>query len=515
MARVVFFTVIITVLLVIGCASQSQKTTQQLRDYIQTSDYQKALDYVRSNKFFPEERSRLLKLMEEATLLHITGKYYQSLLVFDRAQDLSDQLFTTSVSKKVVSAVASDSLDNYYGERYERSLIRFYQALNHYLISQVARYEAYDKVPEKILTTSEQQFHVSAARAKILEWDSLLENYRSTRGGESVYKDDLAAKMLGAFIHEQIGTRSDIRIAIDLYNHAKTIIFRNYNTYPSLNEKYESFRKDFSKFPQMSESDVSSQYVSKTTHQKKLETYIDEKIKELSSGNQRTGNVHVVLQSGLISPKVAKVFDFPLPLAAASALSGNMAFAFTTTLLNTAAGSPPSITFELPLVNIQKTDFDINMIVKSADGKIVKSTPLILIDPLSDIAYESMDEMKTATYSKIGARVALKHVSAIASAFVAYKLAVNAGTPKFIAQMAAAGTYRIANSSIAESEKADLRYWLTLPNDIRMGSLDLNPGEYKITLERVDSAGNKHLLDGGKITVKSKKNTQLVNLRIN
>ncbi len=523
--KISYISLLLLVLLGVFSCATGRKQSAALRQLMLGREYQKALQLVQGDKFYPEKRSKLLRYVEQGTLLHITGNYYQSLKIFDRAKDLSDKLFTVSIGKKLKTAVTNDTMDNYYGERYERSLIRFYQALNHYMLYRVGKYEAH-KVPgkkeersiaEKKLKSSDRTFHLSAARATILEWDTLLENYRSTRGGKSVYKDDLTAKIFGAFIHEEIGTRSDRRIAINLLKKAKEILFKNYNTYPTLNGKSVEFRENFDKLGHMSLKKVRSDFVSMTSHQKKLRNFIDRQIKKLSGSKKKRENLYVVVQNGLISPKSARKIDFPLPIAAVGILSGNMAFAFMADLLGTASGKPHSISFELPEVKNVPTRFDMAVLIKK-NGKIVKKIPMALIDPLSDVAYEAMDEGIVGSYTKIGARVAVKHVAAIGSAFATYKLATSGGTPKYLAQFAAAGAYSIANKGIAASESADLRCWQTLPHDIRLGRAKLSAGEYSVFIEKTDSSGAAFEVAAGSLKIpkgKNRKKMQFLNLRVN
>src|SRR5690606_2673265 len=129
--------------LVVSCASH-KKNYKELKNFTEKEDYARAIELIKSDEFYPEERSRLLKYLELGTIFYLKGDYYQAFQNFDLASDLSDKLFTVSVSKKITSTVLSDNLDNYYGEKYERSLIRFYQALVHYKLYQTGSYEAYE-----------------------------------------------------------------------------------------------------------------------------------------------------------------------------------------------------------------------------------------------------------------------------------------------------------------------------------------------------------------------------------
>lgn len=521
---------IIILLAVAGCATANRKSSKKVKQLVAVKKYDKALQLVKSDDFYPEKRSLLLKLLEEGMIHHLNGSYYQSTKALDKARELSNKLFTVSVSKKLTAAVSNSNSDNYYGEKYERSLIRFYLALNHYLMYQKGTYEPrvvkvknvstgkiIDKtIPEKKLTQSQRLNHLSASRATILEWDSLLDNYKGQLAGDDAYKDDLSAKVFGAFIHEQIGSGSDRQIALQLYRDAKKILFRNYNTYSAFNKKSEKFRKNFSKFPTMNIEKVKKNYISKTDFYKNLVKYIDRKI--LALKKRKSDNFQVMIQQGFITPKTVKKIDFPLPVSALAAGSAVASGAknpvtFVIKVLGLSSVTKPTITFELP--EVKKIDFNesYEVIVKSGK-KVIKKVDTVMVNPLSQIAYEALDNKVISTYAKIGARVAGKHVAALVTSYVAYNLAIKQGIPEFVALLTATGSYSLANKGIAASEQADLRYWASLPSSLRVASARLPKGKYKVFLKSSNSGKSPIETFVGDIDIDSEKKVSLMNLKL-
>lgn len=509
--------IIIMVLLstFVGCATSNRNAYKKLRKDIDDKKIDQAISLVQSDKFYPEKRSKLLKLLELANLQHIKGDYYQSLVNFDKAKDLSDQLFTVSMSKKALAAVTNNNMDNYYGEIYERSIIRFYQALNHYMLYQNGVREAHvvshkvkngdvtvikkKMIEERILTSNEKRSHLAGARASLLEWDSLLDNYTKMNAGESTYKVDLSSRLFGAFIHEQMGTTSDRAIAIGLYKDAKKILFRNYNLYPAFNSKHKEFASDYKKLPTYNELKVKKDYVKSTKYATELLAFIDTKIKGLKS--RKKNNVTIILQQGYVAEKTAKLIHFPLPISSMPQSGGMVQFAGE--MLATTQGTLPSITFELPQVEQKKTQKDIVLIIKDNEGKVVSTTDAIVINPISDIAFQAMDNKIVSTYSKIGARLAVKHIAAI---MAAYETSKKSG--RFVASM----IYAASNKAIAASEQADLRFWSTLPHTLRMGSFSLAAGEYSLSIKTTDKEkSTEHYWK--KFTVLPKQ-SQLLNLNV-
>ncbi len=530
-----YVVLLLVLLFSFGCSTSSRKSASKLKGLVIQKKYDEALKLVKSDKYYPEKRSQLLKLLEIGTLHFYKGNYYQAIQTFDSAHELSDKLYIKSLSKKLLTMVANDSADNYYGERYERSLIRFYLSFSHYMIYQTGRYEAYvktkrikkgkkeketqEKHKEKKLSKRQRRSHLFSARAMIIEWDSLLTTYKNVHAGNTTYKNDLAAKIFGSFIHQRIGGSGERQVALQLYKDAKKVLFRNYNTYPVFNSKSAKFRKDYSKLPTLPEKNVKRDYVGETKFSKNINNFLNAKIKDLSK-NRLKDNINVLVLSNFIAKKQVKKISFPIQfpgvaLARAHRMNKRKVgiVGFTMDVLGLAAGTKPAIAFEMPMVRYKKTSNSMKIIVKNLKGKKIKEVPLVIINPLSDIAYEALDNKLTALYAKTGARVAAKHIAAITSAYVGYKTSVAAGTPPFIAKLGASAAYALANKGIEASERADLRFWSTLPHTIRMTSFRLRKGKYKIYILKTDFSGNSVEMPQGDLVV-TDRNAKLYNFNI-
>ena len=502
-----------------GCASNRRQVRQTYQEHLQAGRWEQALQLAKGNTFYQEERSKLLKLLELGTLHHLKGEYFQSQNYFDQARELGDRLFTVSISKKVLKAVGSDSLDHFYGEIYERSLLRFYSVLNHYLLYQQGLYESYSRgkesVPRKELSARERRRHLDAARAMVVEWNAKIKEWRDLRAGETVYKDDLLAKVLGAFIHMQMGSQGERNIAQLLYREAGKVLFQNYNAYPSFNARSKEFKEDFEKLPQLERAEVEKQYVQATPWARDLQKYLREG--EKSTSGRKRSNVAVVVHHDLIAAKRPKKYYFPLDFTLMRvATMGKMGPAeFALDVLGLAAlvgtGGYPSIEFELPEVPEKAVEANFYVQISRVGGPS-KSWPLQLINPMNDIAREAIEEHSLATRLRLGVRLAGKHLAAIASAYTAYQTAIGKGTPSLAAQFLAKGLYVAANRAIAASEQADLRAWLSLPHSISMTSFYLGPGTYQVKLQR-EQGGEKVSYPLAELSLKTGK-SQLINARV-
>lgn len=486
-----FLKIALLALLLVGCGTAGRKQSGELKKFVKAGQLKKAETYVESEKFYPEEKDRLLKYLELGSIQYLNNNFYQALRTFDKAKELSDKLFTVSVSKKVKSAVSNSNYDNYYGEKFERSMIRFYQSLIHLKLSQVGKYEAHEvisrdskgkatakkPVAEKLLTDQQKAKHLSMASNVLIEWNSLLDNYKSTTGGKVTYKADLLASVFGAFIWEQLGKRTR---AINLYKQAKDILFKNYNVLETYNVKSKKFRSDFSKLPRMSRKKVKLQYVQETAHAKMLNKYIDERIKELKK--RRKDNLHVLIEKGFITPKKADKIDIPLPFTGKYKSAGGNFLKFCVNALGMATGSAPKIYFELPEIPFEPVQGQYILHVQS-NGKTVKKKQLAVVNPLANLATLIMDQKSLSTKAKIGSRVAGKHIAALFAAYGTYQV-TKEKVGDFLAMSAASLAYAGANKAIESSERADLRIWSLLPHHFRVTSLDLKPGDYQLLLEK-------------------------------
>lgn len=506
---------IFTVALLAGCAT-GVKQHEKLQTLVKDGKFEDGLALVNSKDFYPDKNSELLKLLELGTLHYYNGNYFQAVTTFNQAQELSEKLFTVSMSKKALSAVTNDSLDNYYGEKYERSLIRLFQILSHLALSESNKYEAYKLVEKNekgetktknvtavTLDDTKRRFHLNASRSVLIEWNSLLNSYKATSGGNATYKDDLLAKLFGAFIHERLGTQNDLQIAKNLYIEAKNVLFKNYNIYRTYNAKNKEFNKKYDELHLMPEQDVKNNYTAETQSFKELAKYIDERIETFGSVNKH--NVFFMISKGFVSPKVANKFDFPIPTdkIPASIPAGGNFVGFAAKVLKAGEGALPKIYFELPQINYEPSQDSYTIVVNDKNGKVIFEKSTALVEPVSDVAYQALDEKSFENTAKVGARVAGKHLSALAASYLLYEK--QKGKSEMLAFMAASGAYAAANKGIEMSERADLRYWATLPSDFRLSSGSLPPGEYTVSLVKKDKEKNT-LISNSKFQVKEKAN---------
>ena len=510
-----------SLLLLSGCASKG-KLIGEYKKLVEEKNYVGAQDLLNKEKLYANKESELLNLVENGSLHLYRQNYYQALQYFDQARDLSDKLFTVSVSKKITSSIVGEESDIYYGEKYERSLIRYYTILAHLNIYNNGFYEAFSEFKnddskkeakieikhEKVELSEEQKrFHLQAARAVLIEWNSILEDYQRTYAGELTYKDDLLAKYLGAMIHLKMGSSSEKQIALNLLKESEKTKFRFYNSYQSFNNSYKNFSSNFQKFPSMKEEQVKKEFVLETSFSKQLDEYAQGKIKDW---NKKQDNTYVVLHLGSIASKVAESIKFPINLGVGQAIAtsdmGDF-LSFSRGLLYISAGNIPLIEFEVAKIPYRHFNKNYSLVIK--DGVVVKSEKAaLLVNPLSEMAYQALDNESGVLAAKKGARLVTKHAAALVSAYLSYKSLKQSLGPEG-ARFAASLSYVAFNRGIAQSEKADLRSWTTLPSAVVMNSFSLSPGEYDLFLKDNETSTETKI---GKVKVDGKQEINITTL---
>ena len=445
---------LLLLLLLSACASGHQATSAKLRKFVFEKNFNGAIEFLKTSPLVQDEKSKLLYYIELGLLEHYRGDYQASTVNLSLAKELLDELYTTRISGKVNSFVSNDNADLYYGEKYEASLVYFYLSLNYYLQSM----SEVDAMKRKEL--------LAKARSEVVAWDSFLTEMKQERLGKALFKEDLLAKTFGALIHESQGNNQDSQIALQLYKDAKGIFFKNYNLYPTFNSSYESFRKNFTSFPDISMEEVAGKYVLETSHTQAFKDFLNFKIDSLSSKKAKTdGSITVLLQDGLIAEKIPQKYEFPMLWGAHASSAVTM-------------GLGAKITFELPSIPNVEVLKGSRLQAIDQTGAIIKESPLSVIAPLSELAQQAINEHSTSIASKTAARVATKHLAALAGSAAAYE-AGRQRSDMMMMLLASAG-HAASVAAINESERADVRFWSTLPSNIRMGSINLPKGTYTL-----------------------------------
>lgn len=509
------------------------------RRSLELGEFSKAQDKLDKSVLKTDTNSKLLWHLEKGSLFLVQKDFDQAIEHLLESQRMIDEFYTIRLSKVAKSYLPFIGGEEFKGAGYERSLTYYYLSRAYY---------------EKFLATGVRA-NLFSARAVILAWDSYFQAL-AREGYKSLYRTDLLLKVFGAQIHEQIDSRNDQQIALQLYKDAV-------NMAPHFGGVFQYFNSTSKEFIAASESARGNKNFSPTVgyqdfldflHYKILSlTYdlrryeFDKMVKTLKASAEivnrakKVSNVSILVEEGYVARKVPRVFNFGLkgamdkiedpktkeafrkhgaPIMGAFAMNvlglypkkadvGGVIFAHQVASL---AATELAIQFEMPMMEETTPLKQLQLYVMDEQDKVVETRVLPLISQTSDLARLVLEEEAVWMYVEKGTRVALKHLTAIAAAYVLYQ---QIKTPEndFLARTLALGSYVAAAKGIAYSEVADTRQWISLADGIRMQEFTLAAGKYRLgigsTVKGIEAKPSKIL---GEIEVT--KNKQLFTFRL-
>ena len=501
-----------------ACASKMKDQMKDYREAYSIGDYDKAEKLLNSSELKKDKRSELLWHLEKGSVASARSDETKAISHFQAALELIDKLFTTKLSAKASSLLINDASDEFYGASYERSFAHYYLSKAYY-----ARY-----------LKTQNKLDLQGARGTILAWDTYFTELQRSATYKTLYHTDLMLKIFGGQVHEISQIKNDQQIALQLYKDALKILEVEGGIFSLFNKKNVEYIKEYEASIKKGELPSRKLYDETLAYQD-LKDFLHYKILAMTKevrgfdfANQvkdlrpntdivkrvqtETGNVVIILEEGLIPPKIGKPFNFGIKGAIASvdnqgakAVIASVGVEFVTQFAMNKLGMGPTATaspgsfifahsmtklavqeaaseFELPMIEnvplVQRTE----IFILNSKGVVVSHSPLPVISENGDLARIVLEEDVVARYTKTGTRVAIKHLIAIAAAIGVYKKLESTNAGDFIAKTAAMGTYVAASKGIAAMEKADTRHWTTLPQALRMTELKLAPGTYQVAV---------------------------------
>ncbi len=495
-----------------ACSSRMKDEAKLYRSHFSTGDFKNAEEILNKSDLKKDAKSQLLWLLERGSLSLSLGDESRAIQEFQNALELIDQLYTKKISAKAASLIINDSSDVFYGASYERSFAHYFLAKSYY-----ARYL-------KLKNKADLQ----SARATILAWDSYFAELQRSLTNKTIYQTDLMLKVFGGEVHEISEIRNDKQISLQLYKDALNILNTMGGAFNVFNNQSTEFIKSY-------ESGASEKAYVKTAAYKDLHDFLVFKIlsltkeiraaefKDLSQSlkpspevlnklNQPKSNIVILLEEGLIPQKIGKPFNFGLK-GAVDAVENPGAKAFIATVgaevitafaMNTLGMRPQnfqttgsfifahdvtrlavqeaSISFELPMIEETPVPQDLNLVVMNKEGKVLHTEPMAIVSENGALARIVLEEDVVSRYVKTGTRVAIKHLVAIVASMQIYQKLRPQG--EFLAKSVAMATYIASSKGIAAFEKADTRYWMTLPELLRISEFALPPGEYMVGVSK-------------------------------
>lgn len=410
-----------------GCTTYAQ-FTGDFRADLRGQNYDSALAHLNDSK---KSGNRLLYLLENGLIAHYQGRYEASNCYFADAERLSDQLYTKSVSREAASLLTNDAVRKYRGESYELVAVHYYRALNYWRLG----------FPEDALVECRK------ANLKLAKY--------AIHNGENTYKNDAFIHYMTGLFYEATGELNDAYIS---YQHAQ--------------DAYAHYTEAFNFTPPATlqqDLDRVSTILNGGAPDHRLAAFGPDTYLEAHT----SGELVVFSEIGFVPRKIEEDIDLPIydndikrsksmgiktvshDIAGRhhhAHLSGNIDYWLRVALPKYEATTPQTHTVQIRVEN--------------------KQTQTIPAQNYGDIARASLEDR----YPNILTRTVVRSFTK----YLAYH-----ETKK---KSKVLGFF--ANLLNVATEIADTRSWVSLPNNIQIGRLNLEPGLHTITLEGRDSYGN-------------------------
>lgn len=178
---------VVLLLLLSGCGAAYSGYVSHSLNHLEKGNYEGALSALKK----PDGKTnKLLYHLEKGLILHYQGQYEMSNAEFARAERLSDQLYTRSVSREIAALLSNDAVIAYRGEEFELALIHYYRAMN------------YARLGDR-----------QAALVECRKANLKLENYAQQAEYEFSYKNDAFLQYMTGLFFEAEGEWNDAYIS--------------------------------------------------------------------------------------------------------------------------------------------------------------------------------------------------------------------------------------------------------------------------------------------------------------
>ncbi len=511
-----------------GCASQLTAERDTWLLAYQAGEFDRALDIVSNSKLLKAPKNQLLYHLERAQIESRMGQYQAANQTLYEGMQHWDQLYT-KLRDVVGKNALSDQIGDYWGAPYEHSYQFFLSAFN------------FRQLAQKNTDPNTIRPMLFSARAQVAAWDAYFRTQRNDDELKGLYFADYFQKYYGALIHEHLDTPSDQQIAKVLNQEAQWLFEIQAPSMRVFNADFEKYHQKLLKILEKS-SDVASLaklhalITSETKGERKLLPAYAESLSVIKKKSNKKSK-HFMLFEGVIAPKEKEVIDLGLQAAlqsgsgaqAALSILANGAFLiFASRVLgiNSSSSSPHStrnvyidyriaadvsqvlsMKFELPKVDYRPPtrQYQLKLIPLEGESKKLKvwEKKLSLLMPFGELAYQEVQRDQALRYTKTAVRYALKHVTAMAASFAIYESMKRSENQAAFAGPAALASYMSASYAISLSEKADTRYFSTMPNHLYVLEEEIPAGKYQALLH-IEGEGVDHEKELGTIDLGSK-----------
>jgi len=390
-------------------------------------EFSQALSYVEEHQEDYQNRNRLLFHLDDGMLAFSTGDYERAVQAFTAAEQLMEELYTISVSREATTFLINDNTAPYRGEDFESVMINLFLALSYANLS---------KTEDALVEARKIDSKLAAIN---LQYDEEHQN---------AYREDPFVRMLVGIFYEMGQTSADLNDAYISYS----LAINGYN------KEYQRFGLSVPAI--LVENALSAAEFMGTREQDELQQRLPLQQFPSLAERKEKAEVYGLHLNGRAPVKEPATIVFPMPDGFLVKL------AFPT------------------YMDVQKRIIGGRLYAKPLEGDRAFDATFTVAEPIDKIAKENLEDRKGRVIVKTVARVTAKYLAVKE----AQKAARKAGGQNYGA-LAGFLTGITGNILAFASEEPDLRSWRTLPAEILISKLTLEPGTYQFWAECYDASG--------------------------
>lgn len=425
-------------LFLFSCASYNDRTLLYYKQ-IADGNYTQASQELDKNSLLKKPRNKLLLLMEEGKLSHLTGDYQSSNRYFNAADSLLEEGMG-GVMDGAVGVLVNPMSQSYKGEDFEKFMIHYYKALNYFYLNNTE-----DAIVE--------------ARRISLQTQEQGDKFNNK---ESRYSKDAFSLMLQGLIYEG---GKDVNNAFIAYRNAADVYLAATDTAYYGTKIPLGLKKDVIRTANLNGFQSEQAKYEKLFNLK----YVPEKTPE-------AGELILFWENGLAPVKQQKEFFFSLVKNSYGDMvftDGNIVipfFNYDDSKVNKASVQSLRVTY--PMYVARNPYYSSGFV---SNGSF--TAPLEKVEDIDVLAFKTLDQRFAKEMGKTLARLAVKK----SAEYILTESGKNSGKNGKNDPLLTGLGYGMQLYGLL-SEKSDTRNWQSLPSKISYTRIPLQKGENNILL---------------------------------
>ena len=410
----------------LGCGI-SRELTATVDELNAKGEYTQARVYVEEHAKDYGKRNRLLYQLDRGMLAFSAGEFREAIQAFEEAELIMDELYTISLSQEATTFLINDNTAPYRGEDFESVMVNLFLALSYANLSQIEEALVEARKVDSKLTAINLQYS------------------ESQKNG---YQEDPFARLLMGILYEMGQSNDDLNDA--------------YISYSLALQGYEAEYQRFGlAIPDMLVENALStaEFMGEEEEKRLRERFPTQQYLPLVERKEKA-EVFGLHLNGRAPVKEADLVVLPMP----DGFLVKLAF----------PGYKP----------VPRKIVGARFYAKPLEDDTAFQANFSMAEPIGKIAKENLEDRKGRIVVKTIARVTAKYLAVKA----AQQAAREAGGRDYGA-LAGFLTGITGNILAFASEEPDLRSWRTLPAEILISKLTLEPGTYEFWAECFTSSG--------------------------